>query len=329
MQYQPTNEQDGHQPLVSFIITYYELPASMLRECIDSILALALNAEEREIILVDDGSAITPLPSLADVAHQLTYIRQPNGGLSAARNTGLKMARGRYIQFVDADDMLVAGHYDHCLDIARFHQPDVVMFAFTTEQVKGLAYHDEEPTSGAEHMRKHNIRGSACGYLFRSNILGSLRFTPGIVHEDEEFTPLLLLRAETLRTTDAQAYYYRYRPQSITTAKGPRIQLRRLNDLKDIIGRLHHQAAMMPHNERLALQRRVAQLTMDYIYKVIVDTRSKSYLKHRLAELSRKGLFPLPDQDYTTKYKWFRRISSTDAGLDVLLRILPMMNRER
>ena len=329
MQYQPTNEQDGHQPLVSFIITYYELPASMLRECIDSILALKLNAEEREIILVDDGSALTPLPTLGDVANQLTYIRQQNQGLSGARNTGLKIASGKYIQFVDADDSLVAGHYDHCLDIARFHQPDVVMFSFSSEQVKTLAYHDEETTSGAEHMRKHNIRGSACGYLFRQNILGSLRFTPGIVHEDEEFTPLLLLRAETLITTDAKAYFYRQRQQSITTTKGPRIQLKRLNDMKDIIGRLHQHASTLPHNERLALQRRVAQLTMDYIYKVVVDTRSKSYLKHRLGELSRKGLFPLPDQDYTTKYKWFRRMTSTDAGLNVLLRLLPLMNRER
>ena len=52
------------QPLVSFILTYYNLPVQMLCECIDSILALSLTPEEREIIVVDDGSEVSPMNGL-------------------------------------------------------------------------------------------------------------------------------------------------------------------------------------------------------------------------------------------------------------------------
>lgn len=77
------------------------------------------------------------------------------------------------------------------------------------------------------------------------------------------------------------------------------------------------------------MQRRTAQLTMDYIYNVITQTKSQHYLDRRLEELRRKGLFPLPDRDYTTKYKWFRRMTNTSAGLKMLLHTLPYINRER
>ncbi|MBR5930182.1 MAG: glycosyltransferase, partial [Prevotella sp.] len=55
----PLNQNQA--PLVSFIITYYNLPVDMLHECIESIMQLSLQPEEREIILIDDGSDITPL----------------------------------------------------------------------------------------------------------------------------------------------------------------------------------------------------------------------------------------------------------------------------
>ena len=67
----------------------------------------------------------------------------------------------------------------------------------------------------------NNIHGTACGYIFRRAILGNLRFSADIYHEDEEFTPLLLLRAEEVYPTHAKAYYYNKREQSITSSKTP------------------------------------------------------------------------------------------------------------
>jgi hypothetical protein len=178
-------------------------------------------------------------------------------------------------------------------------------------------------------MSHFNIHATACCYLFRRSIIGELRFTPSTYHEDEEFTPQLLLRAESVYSTNAQAYFYRERPHSITTESSPRQTIRRLGDLHKVIVKLDRIADTMPNNERLALSRRVAQLTMDYIYNIIVQTRSRHYLDRKLGQLRREGLFPLPDRDYTAKYKWFRRLTNNSAGLTLLMHALPIIKRER
>ena len=120
------------QPLVSFILTDYNLPTELLCECIDSILRLSLQPSEREIIVVDDGSDESPMNDLLRYGDEIIYVRQKNGGVSTARNTGMAMAKGKYIQLVDGDDCLLQTPYDHCLDIVRHHQDaDVVVFDFT------------------------------------------------------------------------------------------------------------------------------------------------------------------------------------------------------
>ena len=332
----------SQKPLVSFILPCYNIPATMLCECIDSILALPLQSCERQIILVDDGSDVSPLEQLGSRAEELTYIRQKNSGLSVARNAGLRLCTGEYIQFVDTDDQLILSGYSQILDLARTQQHDVILFEFTTEAPSNLPQKGEAnlhtspllggqrgAITGASYLRHHNLNAAAWGYLFKQSILGDLTFTPGIYHEDEEFTPRLLLHAESVCDTHVVAYLYRKRDQSITTDTHIKKRLKRINDTRDIILRLNTMADRMPVNERTALQRRVAQLTMDYIYKIIVETKNRHYLNRKLNELKAVGLFPLPDRDYTTKYKWFRRLSNTHLGMEMLLRILPTINKER
>ena len=321
------------QPLVSFIIPTYNLPEPLLRECIESIMALSLREYEREIIVVDDGSKHAAIACLGDLADTIIYIRQKNSGLSAARNRGIQNASGLYLQFVDGDDLLISNLYEHCLDLARFQKPDMVMFDFCRKMTKEKTYDDLPVISGSDLMHHHNIRATACGYLFKTTTLGNLRFTPGICHEDEEFTPLLLLRTESVIRTSAPAYFYRERRDSITTSKNVRKVLQRLHDFKGVIYRLHAQASLSNDQwstlDRLALLRRVHQLTMDYIYQVIIETRSRHYLDRQLAELRNHSLFPLPDKDYTKKYTWFRRLTQTKIGLAFLFRTLPLIKRER
>lgn len=62
-------------PLISFIITYYNLPTDMIRKCLLSVIRLPLDYSEREIILVDDGSEKSPLNELTDIVEHITYIR--------------------------------------------------------------------------------------------------------------------------------------------------------------------------------------------------------------------------------------------------------------
>lgn len=315
------------KPIISFILSYYNLPAEMLCSCIDSILALELKPEEREIIIVDDGSDESPVNALMKYGDEITYIRQRNQGLSEARNTGMQMANGQYLQFVDADDYLMKDAYEHCLQIAKSQSPEMVVFDFTSSISQKPDFEDQPSQSGSHYMRHNNIHGTACGYLFARSILGDLRFTPGIFHEDEEFTPLLILRAERLIATSAKAYFYQQRADSITA--NPDNQQKRLNDFKAILNRMHIAADRMPIDDKTALQRRVAQLTMDYIYQVIRLTRSHKELESEVSDLTSKGLFPLPAQNYTTKYTWFRRLVGTSIGRSMLLRIIPLTHKER
>lgn len=319
------------KPLISFIITYYNEPLDLLCECIDSITLISPKSDQREIIVVDDGSDESPVETLKQFGDAITYIRQRHMGLSEARNRGLQMATGEYIQFIDADDVINIFHYEYCLNTAETKSPEMVVFDFCNATTPIDEYHvKEQPSqSGSYYMRHNNIHGSACGYLFKRSILGDLRFTPGIYHEDEEFTPMLLLRAEDVIVTDAKAYCYYDRPDSITNSSDPNDQQKRLNDFKDILKRLHIAADRMPIDDKTALQRRVAQLTMDYIYQVIRQTRSRKQLESEIKELTRLSLFPLPNQAYTTKYTWFRRMSATSVGRALLMGIIPLTRKER
>ncbi len=326
----PTNSS---APFVTFIITYYDLPVQMLCQCIDSILALKLQSEEREIIVVDDGSKVSPVNALMQYGDQIVYVRQTNGGLSVARNRGIELAHGEYLQFVDADDWLVRAGYDHSLAIVR-RQPtiDILMFDKTDDPtLTNQPYNDKAVAvlSGTELMRGHNIHGTAWGYMFRRQVLGQLRFTPGIFHEDEEFTPLLLLRTEQVAVTEAKAYYYRLRHHSITNSDTDDARRQRLSDCHGVIVRLHQLCSSLPVSDSQALSRRVAQLTMDYIYQMIIQGTKRQEVEQLIAELYDEGLFPLPDRNYTVKYNWFRRMSATKAGRTLLIHLLPLLKKER
>ena len=321
-----------HQPLVSFIVTCYNLPVDMLCECIDSILKLNLETAEREIIVVDDGSDVSPMNDLLKYGDDIIYVRQKNGGVSVARNTAMDMAKGQYIQLVDGDDCLLKNPYEYCLDLIRnCSNVDVVMFDFTHKSDKApVAFNPPIIKNGPELLRTENIRGAACCCLFRQAVRGKLAFTPGIAYgEDEEFTPQLLIRAESVYITDAQAYFYRERTTSAVHQTDEASIQKRLSDTKEVILHLSRLADISPQSDKIALQRRVAQLTMDYLYNTILLTRSEEKLDETIDDLRKNNLFPLPNHPYSTKYTWFRRLSNSALGRKILLTTLPIMKKER
>ena len=85
----------------------------------------------------------------------------------------------------------------------------------------------------------------------------------------------------------------------------------------------------LPINDKHALQRRVAQLTMDYLYNIIMLTRSNKMLNEQIEKLHNEGLFPLPKANYSKKYVWFRRLTKSSIGRTILLYTLPFMKQER
>ena len=323
MQKRPVYTQDSSgAPLVSFIIPDYNVSPGTLRECLDSIFALCLSDKEREVILIDDGSDVSPLNDLAEYQDKIIYIRQRNQGAAAARNIGIDIAKGRYIQFVDADDKLITASYEHCLDIIRYNDADMVLFNISTKDNGNTTTDDflyDGPSTGTEYMRHNNLKGGPWWYVFRRVMLGTLRFHYGSIVEDEEFTPQLLLRAEKVYTTKSEAYYYRQTSDSLTHKKGQRWTLKRLNDTVEVLEVLRDRADVLPYKDRLALQRRIDQLTADYLYNVIVTTHNRHYLERCITRLRKKGFFPLPEHDYTKKYKYFCRLINSKVGRRFLL----------
>lgn len=308
------------KPLISFIVTTYNTPVEMLADCLDSITCLSLSKSDREIVVVDDGSSIPAITILADIQDDIIYIRQPNRGPSEARNMGIKAATGTYIQFVDGDDMLLRGVYEHCIDIVRYQSPDMVMFNFTNKSASETPYTFEGPMAGSSYMHNNNLRGSVCTYIFRRSILGDLRFTSGQNYcEDEEFTARLVLRAEKLIATDAHAYYYRQHSESLTGSRNTRKLVTRLSNHFETICRLHFVGERLPEAAKMAMRRRVAQLSMDYLYNTARMTHSMDKLNEAVEKLRERGLFPLPDKHYTTKYSLFRRLVNYKAGRYMLL----------
>lgn len=286
---------------ISFIITYYNESIDVLRECVQSVLSLPLTLEEREILLIDDGSTV-PTPEFVGV----TVIRQENKGLSAARNKGIELAQGEYIQFLDADDFLLLEAYRQVLELLSVHQLDMLMFRFThnipvVKSQKGIVNF----SNGIDFLRTCNMRASACSYLFRRSILGDLRFQLGILHEDELFTPQLLLKAKSLLVTDIPAYYYRIGAETITHRQDATHIQKRLRNMLFVIKELNGLHKVVLGKEKEALQRRVSQFSMDYIFNCWVLTRSLKEVFTCLRSLRECGLYPLPLRCYTIKYWLF------------------------
>jgi glycosyltransferase involved in cell wall biosynthesis len=113
---------DGDPPLVSVVIPTYN-SAHFVCEAVDSCLAQTY--PNREIIVVDDGSTDHTRTLLeARYGKQIRYLYQQNAGPSAARNCGIRAARGPFIQFCDADDQLLQAKVERCMEVFQ-RQPEV------------------------------------------------------------------------------------------------------------------------------------------------------------------------------------------------------------
>ena len=287
------------KPLVSFIVTYHNEPKALLEACLGSIRALRLSADEAEVIVVDDGMTLSDSPLLGE-----TLVRQEQSGLSVARNTGIDASQGRYIQFVDADDAIIPEAYEIVLEQLRKGQADVVQFRMTKK------YSSKSPLKretfslplregrGGSFLQHRNLRAAAWGYAFRRSVLGELRFCPGILHEDELFTPQLFLRANSLVELDAEAYFYRQHEGTITHSKEPGKVKKRLDDIHFILRELHSLGNPL-------LERRVRQLTVDYLQNVWTLTHSIGEVRRRARELRGEGFLPLPMRRYSLRYLLF------------------------
>lgn len=232
---------------LSIIIPVYNVEA-YLAKCLDSVLVD--NNFTGQVICVNDGStdgSAMVLEQYAAKYGNVEIITQTNAGLSAARNSGLDAAEGDYVFFMDSDDWVLPGSLDKI--ISHLKGEDVMYF-------NAIKYYEDIATYGKEidipNLR--NKRGSeyfaavydelrnmpivcVCGAAYSRRFLLNYHLynEPGIYHEDNYFTPQVLLVAESVSCINECVYVYRIRGGSITA----NIRPKHINDLLFIARNLY------------------------------------------------------------------------------------------
>lgn len=219
---------------VSVIIPVYNTEA-YVADALNSILDQTLR--EIEVIVINDGStdnSYEVVKSIADSDDRISLYQQENKGLSETRNRGMSMAQGKYIYFMDSDDLLDKNTLLECYEKCKAHDLDFVFFDADVfgESVGtlNLNYHrthliNAETCTGIS-MLEHffevgGYQPSACLSFIRSSFLKriGLSFYPGIIHEDELFTFLLYLNAYRVGYINKACFKRRLRPNSIMVNK--------------------------------------------------------------------------------------------------------------
>ena len=210
--------------LLSVVVPVYNV-APFLERCLASLAAQ--NLDGMEIVLVDDGSTDDCPAILARYAAQypeMRVIRQDNGGLSAARNTGLDHIGGEYVAFVDSDDWIEPGYFRRLLDLARAKNLDMAhgnaMYHFEGRREDRPIYRDALSTEvmrGSEVLRRRltekTLLHMVWMHLYRRDFIErlSLRFVPRLIHEDVLWTTRALLEAQRVAYDPTPGYFYRQR----------------------------------------------------------------------------------------------------------------------
>ena len=222
-----------HVMKLSIIIPAYNVEAYVER-CIVSCETQDLPTSEYELLVINDGSKDRTLDVINRLAGQYDNIivfSQENSGQSAARNLGLRHARGEYICFVDSDDWIAPNCLGRLLELAREGRLDVLLFDCADVSALGEAVRRTSPvvpTLGAITGKELLLMGSVpmCvggGVLNRDFLLrNDLWFVEGIYHEDTELNPRMFYFAERVCKIDDVYYYVFCNVHSTTRSVNPK-----------------------------------------------------------------------------------------------------------
>lgn len=201
---------------LSVVIPVYGVEA-FLRKCVDSVVAQAV--DDIEIILIDDCSPdacgeICDKLAAADSRIRVVH-RRENGGLSAARNSGIAVATGDLLTFVDSDDFLAADTYRPCLRMLAatgadcVEYPVVKRYGSASPQLYNPAQCGDRVETFDDWFRRHGyIHSYACNKIYRRRLWGDTRFPEGRYFEDLLTVPYVLSRARGIAVCGAGFYFY-------------------------------------------------------------------------------------------------------------------------
>ena len=221
---------NNNEPKISVIVPVYNTER-YLRRCLDSLLYQDID-EKYEIIVVNDGSTDGSLEiaeTYAEFFGNIKVYSRENGGLSAARNTGLEYSRGKYIAFVDSDDYVDIKYLSEMYDASESFGADIVCCNFRCVDEKGRS-------AGIDGILKHRsgvfdskkmlssllldvtIRNFAWNKLYRRELFTKydIRFPVGKLYEDMRTMPRLFKHSNKIAVVSGVLYNYVQRSGSIT-----------------------------------------------------------------------------------------------------------------
>ena len=230
----------------SVIVPVYNVEA-YLEQCLESLKVQDYG--DFEVVCVNDGSIDRSREILAEWEARMPQMRvidRKNGGLSAARNTGLEAATGDYVVFVDSDDWVEPTMLSTLA--TTIGNEDMVCFACQRTDNEATDTLTEETATGWDYYNRHALEARVVPFVcvwqrcYRRQFLedNNLRFLEGILHEDNEFTPRACLKAKSIKVIPNALYNYRVRPNSIMTRRGLRNKkdlIRIANSLSDLFGK--------------------------------------------------------------------------------------------
>jgi len=214
--------------LFSLVIPVYNVEL-YIEKCLRSCLEQEnFSFSEYEIILVDDGSpdnsiALAKKLVVAYPKHNVKWISRTNGGLSAARNTGLEHVDGKYVWFIDSDDWIASDSL-HCLKEKIIQNKNIEILTFTHRTVYAdgrisIENKSEDYLSSGFDFLSKNTFLSAWRCIYSVGFLKSnnLCFKEGILWEDSEFNLRVYGLVQNHFFFSKSLYYYLRRNDSITT----------------------------------------------------------------------------------------------------------------
>lgn len=209
---------------LSVIVPVYNC-SQYLNRCIESIVSQSY--KEIELILVDDGStddSSAICRKWADKDSRIKVIHRENGGLSAARNTGIAHASSDYITFVDSDDEIIPDTYAPNMEIIKENQEiDLLEFPIAVHYGAANAYTiDFQTTTDKEEVfqkwieKRGYLHCYACNKIYRKRLFDIIQFPEGETFEDAAICPTIIECTKSICYSEYGKYLYHSNNDSIT-----------------------------------------------------------------------------------------------------------------
>ena len=312
---------------ISIIIPVYN-SEKFIEKCISSVREQTY--KRLDIIIVDDGSTDNTYnicDKIKKKDSRIKLIRQENQGVSVARNTGLSVADGDYIGFVDSDDFIDSNMYELLVKSAEEHNADIVECGYAKILENGTiikkSEFNNEKTIGNQNIlfnyyKKHNTTNYNCNKLFKKELFCELRY-PNYKFSEDYYINVMTSLESNIKVTISQIGYFYLQHSGGATKQG--FTEKRLDILKSALGIIENlENYNMPSIMALAVEYLLLQT------RAIIIKLSNNYLSQDIKVDSVRSKLIKMYREYYDKN--FTLISSNSISLNnkitfLLFRLFP------